>query len=171
MFCNICFRAGKNTPRQILESLGSLLWRWILTPPPPTRKMAFELWFKREHAYFHSKLPHSLDPQALKLRAVIKRWGPRISPGYFQRKIEPKEIPSCLIPRPLVVFTRQLEILVTALRDAVHMVLWNRYNTAFWSFPMYPALPVNSTGGINWKIVFIILHCTSSYWSSQQTAL
>ena len=144
--------------------------------------MAFGLWIKREHAYFHSKLPHSLDPQALKLRAVIKRWGPGISPGYSEhgpqllskenrRKIEPKEIPSCLIPRPLVVFTRQLEILVTALHDAVHMVLWNRYNTAFWSFPMYPALPVNSTLGINWKIVFIILHCTSSYWSSQQTAL
>ena len=35
--------------------------------------------------------------------------------GYFHRKIEPKEIPSCLIPRLLVVFTRQLEILVTFL--------------------------------------------------------
>ena len=32
-----------------------------------------------------------------------------------RRKIEPKEIPSCLIPRRLVVFTRQLEILVTTL--------------------------------------------------------
>ena len=29
--------------------------------------------------------------------------------------MEPKEIPSCLIPRLLVVFTRQLEILVTTL--------------------------------------------------------
>ena len=38
-----------------------------------------------------------------------------VFPGYFQRKIEPKEIPSCLIPRLLVVFTRQLEILVTTL--------------------------------------------------------
>ena len=40
--------------------------------------------------------------------------------GYFQRKIkkkigEPKETPSCLIPRLLVVVTRQLEILVTTL--------------------------------------------------------
>ena len=35
--------------------------------------------------------------------------------GYFHRKIEPKEIPSCLIPCLLVVFTRQLEILVTLL--------------------------------------------------------
>ena len=38
-----------------------------------------------------------------------------VFPGYFQRKIEPKEILSCLIPRLLVVFTRQLEILVTTL--------------------------------------------------------
>ena len=29
--------------------------------------------------------------------------------------MEPKEIPSCLIPRLLVVFTQQLEILVTPL--------------------------------------------------------
>ena len=33
-----------------------------------------------------------------------------------RRKIEPKEIPSHLIPRLLVVFTRQLEILVTTLQ-------------------------------------------------------
>ena len=57
-------------------------------------------------------------------RAVIKGQGPGISPGYYERgpwllskenkrKIEPKEIPSCLIPRLLVVFTLQLEILVT----------------------------------------------------------
>ena len=38
-----------------------------------------------------------------------------VPPGYFHRKIEPKEIPSCLIPHILVVFTQQLEILVTAL--------------------------------------------------------
>ena len=38
-----------------------------------------------------------------------------VAPGYFHRKIEPKEIPSCLIPHTLVVFTQQLEILVTAL--------------------------------------------------------
>ena len=40
--------------------------------------------------------------------------------GDFHGKIEeiitePKEIPSCLIPRLLVVFTQQLEILVTPL--------------------------------------------------------
>ena len=49
--------------------------------------------------------------------------------GYFQwkiqcrRKIEPKEIPSCLIPHLLVLFTRQLEILVTALGRPIHSVV------------------------------------------------
>ena len=43
-----------------------------------------------------------------------------VAPSYFRKKIEeniePKEIPSCLIPCLLVVFyTRQLEILVTSL--------------------------------------------------------
>ena len=41
-----------------------------------------------------------------------------ITPGYFHRKTEDKykkEIPSCLIPCLLVVFTRQLEILVKTL--------------------------------------------------------
>ena len=66
-------------------------------------------------------------------RAVIKSWGLGIFPGYYEcgcwllslenrRKIEPgKEIPSCLIPRLRVVFTRQLEILVTTL----HKTGWN----------------------------------------------
>ena len=60
-------------------------------------------------------------------RFVIKSREPGISPGYYEcgprlllwenrRKIEPKEIPSCLIPRLIVVFTRQLEILVTTLK-------------------------------------------------------
>ena len=58
-------------------------------------------------------------------KAVIKSRGPGIFPSYYERgpqllakenrrKIEPKEIPSSLIPRLLVVFTRQLEILVTS---------------------------------------------------------
>ena len=57
--------------------------------------------------------------------AVIKRrgWGflpatENVAPWLLslenRGKIEPKEIPSCLTPRLLVVFTRQLEILVTA---------------------------------------------------------
>ena len=64
----------------------------------------------------------------IKTKAVIKRRGLGIFPSYYElfprllskeneRKIEPKEIPSCLIPRLLVVFTRQLEILVTTLQN------------------------------------------------------
>ena len=60
------------------------------------------------------------------IRVVIKSRGPGIFPAYYKsgprlllledkRKIESKEIPSRLIPRLLVVFTRQLEILVTTL--------------------------------------------------------
>ena len=39
-----------------------------------------------------------------------------------RRKIEPKEIPSLLIPRLLVVFTRQLEILVTTLNERTYAI-------------------------------------------------
>ena len=41
-----------------------------------------------------------------------------VVPGYFYwktRKIEPKEIPSCLIRRLLVGFTRQLEIILVTI--------------------------------------------------------
>ena len=48
-------------------------------------------------------------------RVAIKRRGPGISPGYFWRKIEPNEIPSCLIPHLVVIFAWQLEILLTTL--------------------------------------------------------
>ena len=62
------------------------------------------------------------------IRAVIKRWRPGFPPpttkvgaGYFHRKIEkkiePKEIPSSLIPRLVVVSSWQLEILVTTLGE------------------------------------------------------
>ena len=65
-------------------------------------------------------------------RGVIKRWGPGISPSYYEhgpwllskenkRKIDPTETPSCLIPCLLVVFTWQLEILVTILQLAKHI--------------------------------------------------
>ena len=47
----------------------------------------------------------------------------RVAPGYFYWKIEPKEIPSRLIPRLLVVFTRQLEILVTTLGNGIISLL------------------------------------------------
>ena len=69
-------------------------------------------------------------------RAVIKSQGLGISSSYYEcapqllllenrRKIEPKKIPSYLIPCLLVVFTQQLEILVTTL----HMHLF--FGTGF----------------------------------------
>ena len=68
------------------------------------------------------------------IRAVIKSQGPGIFPGYYEcgpwllslekgRKVEAKETPSCLIPRPVVVFTQQLEILVTTLDDQDQLIL------------------------------------------------
>ena len=56
-------------------------------------------------------------------QAVMKSRGPGLSPDYYEcsprllllenrRKMEPKEIPSCLIPYILVVFTEQHRILV-----------------------------------------------------------
>ena len=63
---------------------------------------------------------------SVKYRAVNKSQGPGISPSCYvcgppllllenRRNIEPKEIPRCFVPRLLVVFTWQLEILVTTL--------------------------------------------------------
>ena len=61
-------------------------------------------------------------------RAVVKSQGLAISSVFYERgpwlvalvnrrKIEPKEIPSCFITHLLVVFTWQLEILVTSLNN------------------------------------------------------
>ena len=75
---------------------------------------------------------YNVKGAGLSLRAVDEGFPPatmNVVPGYFHwkiqccRKIEPKEIPSCLIPHVLVVFTRQLEILVTALGRAIHSVV------------------------------------------------
>ena len=45
-----------------------------------------------------------------------------VAPGLLsnenRRKIKPKETPSCLIPRLLLVFIQQLEILVTTLQKS-----------------------------------------------------
>ena len=71
-----------------------------------------------------------LNLSIAKHRAVTKSRGLGISPGYYEcgrrlvgkenrRKIETKEIPSCLIPCLLVVFTRQLEILATSLQASI----------------------------------------------------
>ena len=43
--------------------------------------------------------------------------GSRLLSMENERKTEPKEIPGCLISRPLVVFTRQLKILMTTLQE------------------------------------------------------
>ena len=71
-------------------------------------------------------------------RAVIKSQGPGIIPNYYERglrlillenrrKIEPKEIPSCLVPRLLVVYTQQLEILVATLHLHPVVTQWPNF--------------------------------------------
>ena len=68
-------------------------------------------------------------------------WGfPRatknVAPGYFHRKIEPKEIRSCLILHLLDIFTQQLEILVTTLMN--YLTLMNKV----YSQPLLSQTPV-----------------------------
>ena len=62
-----------------------------------------------------------MDERHLQNRNVYQ--GCHVAPGYFHRKIEkikPKEIPRHLIPRLLVVFTQQLEILLFILTNATN---------------------------------------------------
>ena len=75
---------------------------------------------------------YNVKGAGLSLRAVDGGFLPatmNVVPGYFHwkircwKKIEPKEIPSCLIPHLLVVFTQQIEILVTALGKPIHSVV------------------------------------------------
>ena len=61
----------------------------------------------------------------LATRAVVLGRGPgnslvtmKVTPDYFHKKkgkVGPQQIPSCLIPGLLVLFTQKLEILATAL--------------------------------------------------------
>ena len=73
------------------------------------------------------------------LRAVIKSRGPGISSSYYEcgprlslmenkGKLEPKETPRCLIPRLLVVFTQQLEILTTTLTAVNKFSKWPEWD-------------------------------------------
>ena len=67
---------------------------------------------------FFGTCPFSHVITGLSLRAGGQVFPPasmNVASGYFYWKIKPKEIPSCLIPHLLVVFTWQLEILVTTL--------------------------------------------------------
>ena len=54
------------------------------------------------------------EPGAGDFPRLLREWPPATFIGKW-KKIEPKEIPSRLIPRLPVVFTWQLEILVTTL--------------------------------------------------------
>ena len=65
-----------------------------------------------------------------------------------RRKIEPKEIPSCLNSRLLVVFTRQLEILVTTL----HMHLFFGTDCVFFNL-------VNSDGVLYFFVCVVFSLC------------
>ena len=81
--------------------------------------------FKKKYAFY----AFSANSKCVS-RAVIKSLGQGFPPGCYyergpqlvalenRRKTEPKEIISCLIPRLLVVFTQQHEILVTTLVSA-----------------------------------------------------
>ena len=77
-----------------------------------------KLSLKSHDTDIYEQKPHELNLD----RAVIKSCGPGTSPRLVAqekiKKMEPKEIPSCLIARLLVVFTRQCEILVTSLLPA-----------------------------------------------------
>ena len=88
-----------------------------------------------------------------------------VAPGYFHRKIESKEIPSCLIDHLLVVFTRQLEILVTALTSVQtgnHIV----------KVQLYPFL-AEKTGGRELAAILIksTMHSVCTYQDSQSCAM
>ena len=106
------------TVQSVLASALVISWLFHFVTIPLLCVLSFCL--------IHHMLSVSVD---LLTRAVIKRWGPRISLGYFHRKIEekliePKEISSCFIPRLLVVFTRQLEILVTSLLTYFYLTIF-----------------------------------------------
>ena len=88
----------------------------------------------RNAPYLPPKILHNLCFSSLLGWVVIKSRWPGISPGYYEcgpqllllenrRKLEPKEIPSCFTPRLLVVFTWQLEILVTTLLLGIYTCL------------------------------------------------
>ena len=82
-----------------------------------------------------------MGKSGLSLRAGGREFSPAtkgVAPGYLYWKIEAKEIPSRLIPRLLVVFTRQLEILVTALVSGCTCIRRNlKKKTVLWGTIMW----------------------------------
>ena len=70
--------------------------------------------------HVHCIVTDNIHESGLSLRAGSQGfpWATKnVAPGYFHRKIEPKEIPSCLILHLLDIFTHQLEILVATLKN------------------------------------------------------
>ena len=101
-----------------------------MSQEPPLKRHCCSLILASDHllspATKSSHFGWSLMGGLTVLSGCHQRQGPGISLGYYEsgprllsqesrRKIQPKEIPSCLIPHLFVVFTRQLEILVTSL--------------------------------------------------------
>ena len=138
---------------------GSTFWGWWIYSNRPFK---WNLFNSRPFTHYHDILNLSLI-SGLSLRAGGRGFSPatkRVAPGYFYWKIEPKEIPSRLIPRLLVVFTRQLEILVTTL-DLEHS---GRYQfAAFWALvlisigiPWFAVIfGINTTHDIS-KLLYVI---------------
>ena len=101
----------------------------------------------------------------------LRSGGQGFPPATFmekRRKIWPKEIPSCLIPRLLVVFTRQLEISVTALQNDNKCQSWNqkrnfRKNKAICSLSFVFG---TSIGYLRWKAK-ISMHIQTSFLTDQ----
>ena len=77
-------------------------------------------YMRRPYSHYNRKNDFSVvvPIAGLSLRAGSQGFSPatRLLLLENSRKIEPKQIPSHLIPRLLVVFTRQLKILVTTLQ-------------------------------------------------------
>ena len=72
-----------------------------------------------------------------------------VGASYFHRKIEPKENPGCLIPFLIVVFTQQLEFLVTALAHLLSNNIWSffkKITTGVGQRPKLEQLRPNKSG-------------------------
>ena len=117
-------------------------------------------WLRTKWSGVMPTFSHDMKKLGAHLRAVIKNWGPRISPGYYERgpqllsqenrrKLEPKENSGCLIPSLLVVFTQQLGFLVTALAHLLSNNIWSffkKITTVVGQRPKLEQLRPNKSG-------------------------